>query len=448
MKNRIRQQDNTSGFTLLELMIALLISGIVLTGVMSIFSTNYRSYILQDDTATMQENIRSGLIVLERDAQMIGSGMIGVDKPGGFNVLKINKGTGDLVQERAYPLMFENNSGDLEGNGESDKLTIRYNRMDEGACGPAKKDGVLACDQLPRITLVSSMPDSSPEAKIKEALSYDKGGGKDPYPCDTVGESCYTPYPLWSDDCYCGNTVYEKYNFFALITAPDGSISSVFALTNVQGHVGRNPPGESNKIQNAKFEGLTNKVVNEYPTGSKISFFTMRTFKEVIYYVKDNTLRQRIIFYPDPAADGKAVADIPPEDQPLAENIEDLQFSFGLDTDGDGEVDQWVNDKNIGDPNIPSSLPLSLQVRLIRINVLGRTSRPNSTFPVSVRQAIRVGMGEEEIRHAGLGLTSDALEDHSADAIERLTPAVAQSGRYYARKLIQAAVKVRSLGLP
>jgi len=425
MNGQIRQQQDASGFTLIELMVALLISAIVLTGVMSIFSTNYQSYLLQDDTATMQENIRAGTILLERDCQMIGSGMIGIDnQEGGFTVMTIKDG--NLIQKRAYPLLFENNSGDLAGVGESDRLTIRYNRMDEGACGPPRKNGVLACDMLPKISLVDSMPNTSPEAKIKESLKYDDTG-KDPYPCSTVGTACYTPYPQWSEPCYCGETVYDKYNFFALITAPDGSQSDIFAVTMVQGWAGRNPPGESNKLQNSKFMGLDNRVVNNYPSGSKISFFTMRTYKEVMYYISNSILRQRITTYPDPAPDGKADASLLPTvtDQPVAENIEDLQFAFGLE---DG---QWINNRNLTDDE-------TLQVRLVRINLLGRTSRPNNTFPISVREAIAVGAGKG----------ANALEDHTADAIERLTPTVAQSGRYYGRKMIQAAVKVRSLGLP
>jgi len=153
----------------------------------------------------------------------------------------------------------------------------------------------------------------------------------------------------------------------------------------------------------------------------------------VMYYIKDNTMRQRTFTYLDHTIDGNPVPASAPLDQPVAENIEDLQFAFWLDINGNGKVDQneWINNRNLTDAE-------SFQVRLVRISLLGRTSRPNSTFPVSVREAI----------FAGAGAGANAVEDHSADAIERLTPTVAQSGRYYGRKMIQAVVKVRSLGLP
>ncbi len=408
MKRRITQQQDVSGFTLIELMVALMISAIVLTGVMSIFSTNYQSYLLQDDAATMQENLRAGAIVLERDLQMISSGMIGADRAGGFNMVRVDK-EGSPVSGNAS-LTFENNAGDLSGTGESDRLTIRYNTMNPHKptekCGSAVKNasGVLACDQLPIITLASAISSSSKQLTIKESLST-------------------APYSTWTQPCYCGTGTYSKYNFSALITASDGSGSDVFFITG-----GPNPT-DGNVLQTtsdmAKADG--------YPVGSKISFFTMKTYKEVMYYVKDNTMRQRVIKYSDRTPDGNPVPASAPQDQPIAENIEDLQFAFWWDMNGNGQVDQneWVNNRTLTDAE-------SFQVRLVRISLLGRTSRPNSTFPVSVREAIRVGSG----------VGANALEDHTADAIERLTPTVAQSGRYYGRKMIQAAVKVRSLGLP
>jgi len=409
MNGQIRQQQDASGFTLIELMVALLISAIVLTGVMSIFSTNYQSYLLQDDAATMQENLRGGAILLERDLQMISSGMIGADRAGGFNMERIDK-NGSQVSGNGS-LTFENNAGDTSGAGESDRLTIRYNIMNPDKptekCGEGKNaSGVLPCDQLPIITLASAITSSSKQLTIKESLST-------------------APYSTWTQSCYCGTATYSKYNFSALITDSDGSGSDVFVITG-----GPNPT-DGNVLQTTS--GLAK--ADGYKIGSKISFFTMRTYKEVMYYIKDNTMRQRTFTYLDHTIDGNPVHASAPLDQPVAENIEDLQFAFRLDIDvnGDGKVDEykWINNRTLTDAE-------SFQVRLVRISLLGRTSRPNSTFPVSVREAI----------FAGAGAGANAVEDHSADAIERLTPTIAQSGRYYGRKMIQAVVKVRSLGLP
>jgi len=448
MKNAVKNQ---LGVTMVEILIATMISVIVLAAVMELFGSNYKSYILQNDVANMQENLRVGMTFLDRDVTMIGSGMIGVNKPGGFNIMKILDGK--LIRNPAYPLTFQNNAGDIagltadpvtnlfptNGKGGSDRLVIRYNRLEEGDCGlpPAGVTNQWACDNLPQITVVEKMPPNSPEAKIKEALKY--GTGPKGWPCEDPNLPCYSPYPKWEYGCYCGDHLYDNqgkdnYGFFALITASDNSKADIFVVTQIQGKADSDPPGASNKLQNARTMGLDNTIVNEYPSDSKISFFTMKTFKEVMYYVQDRQLRQRITKYPDPGDTLLSPPQLNPisQDQPLVENIDDLQFAFGLDTDGDGTIDKWVglNNDTLTDAE-------SIQVRLVRINLLGRTARPNSTIDIKMDNVIRTATGT----------SSDKLEDHLNTDIESEDKDSEQKGRYFMRKLIQTTVKVRSLGL-
>lgn len=60
------------GFTIVELMIALLIGGVVLGGVVSAFLSQHKSYLVQDDNVFMQENMRSAVEIMTRDLRMIG----------------------------------------------------------------------------------------------------------------------------------------------------------------------------------------------------------------------------------------------------------------------------------------------------------------------------------------------------------------------------------------
>ena len=62
--------------------------------------------------------------------------------------------------------------------------------------------------------------------------------------------------------------------------------------------------------------------------------------------------------------------------QPLADDIEDMQLSYGLDTNNDGIVDAWRNDV-AGGPAlaVPGEIP---QIRQVRLRLLARTRLPEA----------------------------------------------------------------------
>lgn len=64
--------DKRRGFTLIELMIAMAISGIVLAGIYTTYQAQQESYIVQEQASAMQQNIRAAMYHLERDIRMAG----------------------------------------------------------------------------------------------------------------------------------------------------------------------------------------------------------------------------------------------------------------------------------------------------------------------------------------------------------------------------------------
>lgn len=60
------------GFTLLELLIALAISGVVMTGVYSAFKTQQDSYLVQEQVAEAQQNLRAAFYMLAGDIRTAG----------------------------------------------------------------------------------------------------------------------------------------------------------------------------------------------------------------------------------------------------------------------------------------------------------------------------------------------------------------------------------------
>jgi len=340
---------NSKGFTIIELLIVVAISGFVLGSVLKVFQTNQRTYAVQEEIAAMNQNVRVGKMFIEREARMAG-----------FGSKNFYDGTG-----KAYAVVFDN----ANGAAGSDKLTTTYIDPEAGDCGEDPAGVTPSCDDLPQVTLKDAMPPTSSEAIVNEDLTT-------------------APYSAWDENCYCNGSVYTQPQpgFAAVITAPDGSSSDMFFLTGTQAN--------SDKLQNsANFtaeNGITypNKVMNTYPPGSTIKFFNMNALSQVVYDLVDGVLRRN----------GDAVA----------ENIEDLQFAFGLDTDGSGTIDSWINNANLTNAQKD-------QVRSIRIGVLGRTA------------------GE----HIGYTGNRPALEDHGAGGTQNR----------YRRKLLQSSMKVRNLNL-
>lgn len=67
--------NNRKGFTLVELLVTLAISGVVMAGVYSVFYTQQKSYTTQEQVSEMQQNLRAAMLMISRDARMAGFGL-------------------------------------------------------------------------------------------------------------------------------------------------------------------------------------------------------------------------------------------------------------------------------------------------------------------------------------------------------------------------------------
>lgn len=63
---------NDKGFTLVELMISVLITGLILGGVFGIYNAQHKTYQTQGQVAGMQQNLRSAMYFMERDLRPAG----------------------------------------------------------------------------------------------------------------------------------------------------------------------------------------------------------------------------------------------------------------------------------------------------------------------------------------------------------------------------------------
>jgi type IV pilus assembly protein PilW len=63
---------NKRGFTLVELMVAMAISLLVIGSIYSVYRSQQKSYLVQEQVAAMQQNLRAGMTMLTRDIRMAG----------------------------------------------------------------------------------------------------------------------------------------------------------------------------------------------------------------------------------------------------------------------------------------------------------------------------------------------------------------------------------------
>lgn len=64
-----------NGFSFIEVMVAVAILGIVLSGLYNLFNSQYRSFEVQKDVSSTQRDIRASLSLIERDIRMAGLGV-------------------------------------------------------------------------------------------------------------------------------------------------------------------------------------------------------------------------------------------------------------------------------------------------------------------------------------------------------------------------------------
>ena len=121
---------NTQGLSLVELMIAMAISAILMIGISQIFSSNKRSYNVQDESARMQESGRYAFNTLMQDIRRAGyfggnaqtsaiTGSVGIAPPA-RNCLTGNTSWGRMIERPIYGL----NDGNTDID--ADALAVDY----------------------------------------------------------------------------------------------------------------------------------------------------------------------------------------------------------------------------------------------------------------------------------------------------------------------------------
>jgi len=113
--------NTSSGFTLIELMITMAISGIIVAAIYSAYISQQRTYLVQEQVAEMQQNLRAGTLLMASDIRMAG-----YDKDGTGNY-----GITTATANRFVFTSDINDDAGVPGSGE----TLTYELYTPGGAG-------------------------------------------------------------------------------------------------------------------------------------------------------------------------------------------------------------------------------------------------------------------------------------------------------------------------
>jgi len=138
------------GFTLVEIMVALALSGIVMASIYMAFLSQQRSYLAQDQVSAMQQNIRAGLDIMTREIRMAGFDPSGT---GNYNVLAASSDSFNFTADL-------NEDGGAPGSGE----TFLYELYDTDAGVKALRrtpNGSAVAENIERLEFYYTLDDGS-----------------------------------------------------------------------------------------------------------------------------------------------------------------------------------------------------------------------------------------------------------------------------------------------
>jgi type IV pilus assembly protein PilW len=168
----MKYRTSNHGFTMIELLVAMAMTSVVATGVYSVFFSQQKSYMTQDQVAFMQQNLRGGMDLMEREIRMAGFDPTGTAKAGivtaQANSIRITKDTtdnagtgdpdgdvGDVNEDITYSLL------DVDGDGVND--LVRNDAKNPG--------NQMVAQDIDALNLVYLDKDGNPTATLSDIRS-------------------------------------------------------------------------------------------------------------------------------------------------------------------------------------------------------------------------------------------------------------------------------------
>ena len=166
MKKHLSKTTSRGGFTLVEILIALGISGVLFSGIYYAYSSQQKSHIIQEQVSAMQRNLQSGMHFMEREIRMARCDPTG--KAGaGFVTANKNK---NYLDAEGFILKFtadirgDTNGSAPDGDTSDPNEVIRYTLADHGSDGDTDllRNGALIAENIDALDFVYLDKDDTP----------------------------------------------------------------------------------------------------------------------------------------------------------------------------------------------------------------------------------------------------------------------------------------------
>ncbi len=335
MKKTITSLRKQHGITLVELMIALVVSTIILFGVATVYTSSKRAYKVQEEMSRLQENARFGFELMVRDIRMAGYG-------------GCNPSINSLLNTTASALTLYDIQSGIGG--------FEY----------------IAQNTTPGNDYTITSLTNTGSAADWQGFDWDNDGNLDTLVNELqnralVGNDILLIRSANSRDDLVLNAITPSNSasltFNSATNIPDGAI--VIASNCNRGDLFQNNPGGGAGNANALTRAAAGNPGNVAGSTFSQDYYPENTriheVRSYAYYVGPGASGEPALFRADFSDGLDAIVY-----EELVEGIENMQLLYGEDTDTSDEniqPDQYVSAHQITDPNNIVSVRISLLLR-------------------------------------------------------------------------------------
>ncbi len=294
-----------TGLTLIEILVALVISLFLLGGIIQVYMGNKTTYRFADASSRIQENGRFALEAMATDIRMAGSW-------GCYELKPDSNGNGDLAEDNPT---LHNNLNFTAG--------VNYDFVNQPAISATNTGGDWTTTDT--LTIRGAEPGQTTLTATLPGISPITG---------TVVISDINPF--FDGDIAVLTNCFAANIFQISAISPDG--------TTISHGANADTPGNSTN----SFESTT--LADDFKANSAALF----RLQEVTYSIGISTSGSG-----EPALFRNRNG----TNDELIEGIENFQILLGEDTDGDGSADQYLESDSVGSPHSVTSVRLWLVVR-------------------------------------------------------------------------------------
>jgi type IV pilus assembly protein PilW len=299
------------GMTLIEILIAMLLGAFLLAGVLQIFINTKQTYRMQEGLSRLQENGRFAMEFLTYDIRM--SGFLGCNSSAALNIIADPKAPNPKI-DAPIPIPSANA---VSGNNNVTNNWSTFACSDSNACIAGTDAITLYSANSCGGKLVGNMTTANANIQINGTNT-------------------------------CNNQTYD------VLVVSDCSNTDIFVASNVSSGGGIETTAHANNQNSSNF------LSKAYGPDAELLKFNSST-----YFIRTGASGQPALWKLD---DNEHEPDKTPVE--LVEGIEDMQITYGVDTDADGTPNSYLTANNI----ITANWPLVVSVR---ISLLARTLADN-----------------------------------------------------------------------